>query len=101
MVFLSFEFFAVDFDVDVVWFHMINFTDCIKPYCGICFSNFSLVFFDNTFGVTIDTVCQPQTDPFYGQCSITLRILKAEFRRILPYNIGTEYVISGLRHEVE
>jgi hypothetical protein len=99
VVFLSCDFFAVDFDADAVWFQMFNAIHFIKPYCGI--NKFSLVFFDNTVGVTIDTVCQPQTDPFYDQGSVPLRILKVEFRRILPYNIGPECVISGLSRKVE
>ena len=73
----------------------------LNHIAAFVFSNFSLVFFDNTIGVTIHTVCQPQTDPFYGQGSVPLRILKVEFHRIFPYNIGAEYVISGLRRKVE
>jgi hypothetical protein len=34
---LACDFFAFDFDVDVVWFQMINFAHFIKPHCGICF----------------------------------------------------------------
>ena len=73
----------------------------LNHIAAFVFSNFSLVLFDNTIGITIDTVCQPQTDPFYGQCSVPLRILKVEFGRISPYNVGEEYVISAFRRELD